>query len=244
MLHAFVAAKSEFEEADEIDFSSLLLRIIHEMAAIGPIRVLDIGGGKFPMLQHSELPASVEYVLCDISEKELAKAPPQYTEKYCFDICGDVPGDIGTFDIVFSRMLAEHVRSGKRLYQNVFRLLGRNGVCLMYHPTLFAFPFVLNKVIPHDLAKRIVHALYPRRKQRDSVFPAHYSWCTGIGFIEKRRRRALGFDEVDVIRQYSHGYWRRFPVIRSLAAVNHAFNRRLRLTAFCSFAVYYVHRGV
>ena len=51
-------------------------------------------------------------MVCDISQQQLDKCPSSYPHKFCFDICGEIPGDIGTFDVAFSKMLAEHVESG------------------------------------------------------------------------------------------------------------------------------------
>jgi SAM-dependent methyltransferase len=244
LLSAFEEDKRRFEAADKIEFRQLVLDVVRQRAAQGPVRILDVGGGQFPLLALAELPDNASYVICDISEKELAKAPAGYEQKICFDICGELPADLGTFDVAFSSMLAEHVPSGERLYRNLYALLNPGGVCLNHHPTLFALPFVINRLVPHRVGKRIVHLFFPQRKMNDSVFPAHYSWCTALGFRELRRRREIGFDEVDVIRQYRHRYWRPFPVIRELFGLMHGLARRLHLTFFSSFAVYYCRRAV
>lgn len=243
MLSVFEEDKRRFEAADKIEFRQLVLDVVRQKAEEGPVRILDVGGGQFPLLQLSELPDNASYVICDISDRELAKAPAGYEHKICFDICGELPPDIGTFDIAFSSMLAEHVPSGERLYRNLHTLLNPGGVCLNHHPTLFALPFVINKLVPHRFGKRIVHFFFPQRRMNDSVFPAHYSWCTGMGFRELRRRRAIGFDEVDVIRQYKHRYWRPFPVVRELFGLMHRLARKLHLTFFSSFAVYYCRKA-
>ena len=233
----------EFERADQIDFKKLIVDIVEEKSRMGPVRILDVGGGQFPFLSPDEIPDNAEYVVCDISERQLEKCPDDYRNKFCFDICGTIPEEIGTFDIAFSKMLAEHVASGERLYRNLFKLLNPGGVCLNHHPTLFAMPFVVNKLVPHGIAKRFVHFVFPARRQNDSVFPAYYSWCTGLEFLELKRRRAIGFSEVGVIHQYRHRYWRPFPIIRNIFGFMHRLARKLRLNLFSSFAVYYGIKG-
>ena len=48
--------------------------------------VLEIGGGRFPMFDDKEIAAAqVQYIVNDISEKELSKAPSHFG-KLCFDI--------------------------------------------------------------------------------------------------------------------------------------------------------------
>lgn len=239
MLDTIVKNAKLFEQADQIDFKKLVVDVVREKAQSGPIRILDVGGGQFPFLAPEEIPENAEYVVCDISQRQLDKCPSSYPHKFCFDICGELPGDIGKFDVTFSKMLAEHVESGERLYRNLYDLLNPDGICLNHHPTLFAVPFVINKLVPHAIAKRLVHLVFPTRKRNDSVFPAHYSWCTGLESVELPRRRKIGFSEVGVIHQYKHRYWRPFPIIREVFGLMHKISRGLRLNLFSSFAVYY-----
>ena len=239
VLETIIQNRDAFEKADQIDFKKLVVDVVREKSQSGPVRILDVGGGQFPFLSQDEIPANAEYVVCDISQRQLDKCPDTYRHKFCFDICGDLPHDVGTFDVAFSKMLAEHVKSGKRLYGNLFDLLNPGGICLNHHPTLFAMPFVVNKIVPHGIAKRFVHFVFPTRRQNDSVFPAHYSWCTGLESVELGRRRAIGFAEVGVIHQYRHRYWRPFPIVRDIFNVLHKLANKLKLNLFSSFAVYY-----
>ncbi len=72
-------------------------------------RVCDIGGGANPLLGPDYIRANgLSYSVLDISQGELDKSPPAY-DKIRADITGtDLEVD-RSFDLVFSKMLAEHV---------------------------------------------------------------------------------------------------------------------------------------
>jgi SAM-dependent methyltransferase len=207
----------QVNSTDKIDFKVAVKKAIASFGHLDSVRVLDIGGGKFPFLSQDDLGSNVEYVICDIDINELEKAPDYVSSKVQLDICTSVPiTDLGLFHVVFSRMLAEHVPSGPKLYKNVFSLLAPGGVTLHFHPTLYAIPFVMNKILPNVLSRNIVYLLFPHRLTNDSVFPAYYDWCTSRD-VEKEKRLQVGFSQVDLVRQFHNNYWNKIPLIGWLA---------------------------
>ena len=107
-------------------------------------------------------------------------------------------------------MVFEHVTDGQRAWANLYELLAPGGVALAYIPTLFAFPFVVNWLLPDKLAAAIVKTLYKNRTDDDDpVFPARYSWC----FTDARLAKMLsdiGYREIFVQPFYGHGYYKSF----------------------------------
>lgn len=185
-------------------------------------RVLELGGGANPLLPLEFLQRNgIEYTVLDISSDELAKAPIGY-KKMCCDIGSaqmDFGGHGGEYDLVFSKMLAEHVKNGEQMHRNVFKLLAPGGKAVHYFPTLYAPPFVVNRVIPEALADRMLQWLEPGREKEGNQgkFPAYYSWCRGPTKRQLQRFRGLGYDVDEYIGFFGHkNYYRKFPLVRDL----------------------------
>lgn len=185
-------------------------------------RVLELGGGANPALPLEFVEDNaIEYTVLDISAVELAKAPDGY-KKICSDIGStrmEFEGNDGSYDLVFSKMLAEHVKNGEQMHRNVFRLLAPGGRAVHYFPTLYAPPFVLNRIIPEALADRLLQWLEPGREKEGNKgkFPAYYSWCRGPTKRQLQRFRSLGYGVEEYVGFFGHNaYYQRIPVVRSL----------------------------
>ncbi len=199
--------------------------------------VLEIGGGRSPLLEAKDLPPNViSYTINDISQRELDRAP-QGVEKLCFDICGDIDWVDRRFDVAFSRMLAEHVPDGRKFHGNILKLLKPGGTAFHFMPILYAPPFVLNKLLPEDLSRRVLQAFFPRRTD-DGIpkFPAHYSMCFGSSKKLVRLYKSIGYDEVDIRVFYGHDYFRRIPVVRELDDLLTRTACRLQIPQLAAYA--------
>jgi SAM-dependent methyltransferase len=185
-------------------------------------RVLELGGGANPVLPLDFVERhGIEYTVLDISEAELAKAPAGY-RKICCDIGSphmEFGGHDAGYDIVFSKMLAEHVKNGEQMHRNVFRLLAPGGRAVHYFPTLYAPPFVVNRIFPEALGDRLLQWLEPGREKegKKGKFPAYYSWCRGPTKHQLRRLRGLGYDIEEYIGFFGHNvYYKRIPIVRDV----------------------------
>jgi SAM-dependent methyltransferase len=206
---------------------------------IAPRRLIEIGGGRDPLFNPHEIEhAGFEMTINDILAGELAHLPPSYRSA-CFDVAGDVSGlaDIrNSFDFAFSRMVFEHVTDGRRAWANLYELLAPGGVALTYIPTLYAFPFAVNKLLPDKLAAKIVKTLYKNRTdEHDPVFPARYSWCFTDARLEKMLS-AIGYREIIVRPFYGHGYYNGLPILHRLQTSFSGIARRYDWRPFTSFA--------
>src|SRR3954465_13720249 len=84
---------------------------------------LELGGGRWPAFRLSQFPDSVSsYTVNDLSEEELSLLPEGY-DKACFDVTGDASAFRDRYDVVFSRFLAEHLKDGRAMHRNVYRVL-------------------------------------------------------------------------------------------------------------------------
>jgi len=107
---------------------------------------------------------------------------------------------------------------------------------ISFHPTLFALPFVVNKLMPEALSRRLLRSLFPNRT--DTGFPkfhAYYSGCYCTNAVRDAIRK-LGFREVEQVPFYTHSYYQKIPLARNLhrqtAKLAAAHNLAL-LAAFC-----------
>lgn len=178
--------------------------------------VLELGGGRSPSFSPESISSSMaSYTVNDISDAELSLLSPGY-EKARFDVTGDVSPYAGRYDVIFSRTLAEHVKDGRAMHGNVLTLLKPGGVAFHMMPTLYSSPFVLNRLLPDTLSRRIVHAVLPRRRSVEPKFPAHYSWCFGSREKMARMLRLLGYSDVRIRTFYGHDYYKKLPGLREL----------------------------
>ena len=198
-------------------------------------RVLEIGGGRWPLFSTDEITgAGISYVVNDISESELALAPP-YFEKACFDIAKLIgEGDeaqalLGTVDLMFSQMVFEHVSDAMRAYQNIYALLAPGGVCINFHPVLYSIPFVVNWLLPETLSSRLLRFFSPNRRP-DEVpkHPARYDLCV-IRKSIRNRLSAIGYRGVWQVPFWHHGYFTEIPCVYQLVHQFRETNRVPRI---------------
>ena len=232
----YMTSNITFGPSDEVwkDFPLELKRLILERRLI---RICDVGGGANPVVSDSFISEhKLQYTLLDISQKELDKAPSHY-RKRCQDITRGVP-EVGAYDLVFTHMLAEHVQDGRALHQNVHTMLAPGGIAVHFFPTLYALPFVVNRLVPDRLATWLLDLVSPRDKYQNAKFPAFYHWCRGPTKAVVDRLEGIGYEVVEYRGLYGHGgYYARFPVLLSIhKAVSQLF-MRLQVPQLTSFAL-------
>jgi SAM-dependent methyltransferase len=193
------------------NYKSTLLALVR---AYGCRSLLEVGGGRAPLLGEDEVRAlGIRYTVNDISEAEL-KLCPAWADKVCFDIAG-AGTPAGAYDLIFSRMVLEHVQRGERAYRNIHSLLRAGGIGLNFHPTLFAPPFVINLLLPSALSEMLLRLFGAYVTDADGPypkFPAKYSLCRSTAGTAQRIK-SFGFSEVFIAPFYGHGYFRRIPLL-------------------------------
>jgi SAM-dependent methyltransferase len=190
-------------------FAELLMKVIDANAFK---RVLDVGGGSQPMLPwHYVYNNCIDYTVLDIAEAEMENAPVQYNR-----IVGDAAAvgvSLGqAYDFVFSRFVAEHVQNAKLLHENVFSALRPGGMAIHLFPTLFAIPFLVNKLLPEWIALLFL----PEVRRKKGKFAAYYKWCFGPSARGVSRFRELGYEVVEYSGFFGHGYYDSIPILREL----------------------------
>jgi hypothetical protein len=207
--------------------------------------VCEIGGGANPALPLDFVQAhGIDYVIIDISAAELEKAPHGYRTRVQ-DVTGVLVGEQGTYDLVFSKMLAEHVRDVQAFHRNMHALLKPGGLAFHFFPTLYALPYVLNYLLPERFAYLMLGAFQPGRERTGKLgkFPAYYRWCRGPSVRQFARFESVGFRVRSYTGFFGHpGYYAKFPLIERAHRALARWLCRLRLSCLTSFAYVLLER--
>jgi hypothetical protein len=200
-------------------------------------RVCDIGGGGNPVLNMAYIKEKdIDYSILDISEIELEKAPAGY-----FKIVADISSpDFSInekFDLVFSKMLAEHIIDAKQFHRNVLSLLNDDGWAVHFFPTLYSFPFLVNRLTPDRLACNLLNILAPRDRFQHGKFPAYYHWCRGPVQSQIDKFKDLGYDIVEYRGFFGHeGYYKRINILKRLHTIKTNYLLKNPSPFFTSYA--------
>lgn len=180
--------------------------------------VCEVGAGARPLLEDEYVrERGLDCTLFDASEEQLQKAPSS-----CRKVVGDVyeydADDLGPFDLIYSRSVAEHVKRGDLFHKAIHDLLVDDGFACHYFPTLYALPFVVNLLIPQQvssIAKSLL--IHGRRRSRYRKFPAYYSWCRGPSERQIRRLTEPGYDVLEYTGFFGHEhYYNHLPLLRKI----------------------------
>jgi SAM-dependent methyltransferase len=180
-------------------------------------KLCDLGGGVNPMLTTDFISSkNLDYTILDISENELGKAPDQY-KKLAQDIMANDLSITEKFDLVFTKMLAEHVKDGELLHRNVYSLLNPGGFAVHFFPTLYAVPFLVNRLLPETFTSALLDFFAPRDKDQHAKFLAYYSWCRGPTVKMAERFSGIGYEIVEYRGFFGHeGYYKKLPWLQKL----------------------------
>ncbi len=176
------------------------------------VSILDIGGGAHPLFSIEYVATEkLVYTLLDISDDELARAPAAYT-KLQMDISARDVSFTEDYDFVFSRFMVEHVCDAAQLHLNVLKALRPGGMAVHFFPTLYAFPFFVNWLLPNWAAAL---CLSKERRERGK-FPAYYKWCVGPSNRSISRLERIGYEVIEYSGFFGHGYYDGVSFLRNL----------------------------
>lgn len=205
--------------------------------------VLEVGSGANPTLPPADLEdlAIRRYTTNDVSPEELAKAPPRY-ETLVADLSG--PGWVPEvpYDLIFSRMVNEHIKDGRRYYSNLFDALRPGGLTVHCFATLYALPFVTNRLIPERVSRKLLAAVNPRDEHDHGKFRAYYSWSRGPTRRSIERFESLGFAVEEYEGYFGHDYYRRIAPLDAVERMKARVLAKHPLPQLTSYAVVKLRR--
>ena len=219
----------------KIAWETFETRVINLIENFSCPDIMELGGGRKPLFTPNKIPQIVNsYTINDISQHELDRLTPDY-KRAQFDVCGNIDGHESQYDIIFSKMLVEHVPDGQQLHQNVHKMLKPGGIAFHFHPKLYAFPFVINKLLPEILSSRLLIFFFPERKTALPKFPARYSWCKGSIKSTKKRLKTIGFSHTTVEAFYGHGYYKNIPLLNNIEKATSFVCHRYNISMFAPY---------
>jgi hypothetical protein len=170
-------------------------RAIKQELEAGCKRVCDVGGARRPVLP---LPSvrehGLDYVILDESRVQLDRTPDGYQLVNASILDRNAVAELvrehGGFEVVISRWTAEHIPDGRLFHEQVFSMLRPGGRAIHLFPTLYALPFVLNRVLSAEASAALLRRVAPTRRNK---FPGLYRWCRGPSRRQLARLASVGF---------------------------------------------------
>jgi SAM-dependent methyltransferase len=201
--------------------------------------ILEIGSGANPTLSASVVASRhLQYTVNDLDAGELDKADTIFNRWVGDAARDDIPVQMeGKFDLVFSRMVTEHVHDGRAYHCNIRRLLAPGGIAAHCFPTLYALPFLANRLLPERASSLVLGLFDPRNRSKRGKFRAYYSWSRGPSRRMTARIESLGYQVVEYRGYFGHGYYWRWPVLHNLELKKARLLARNPIPALCSFAM-------
>jgi SAM-dependent methyltransferase len=205
---------------------------------IGAESVAELGGGAKPMIADSERWGFAQQrTVIDISADELAKAQTDVDTKVA-DLCQPLVDGHNSYDLVFSKMLCEHLPDARVFHENCFKLLRPGGFAAHFFPTLYTVPFVINRLIPEKFARSVLRKVQPGRidDPKHEKFPAYYRWCTGPTRRTLKRYESVGFELEEWNASFGHTYYLVIPPLNAVEQAKTRFLFEHPVPALTSFA--------
>ena len=158
--------------------------------------VLDVGGGKRLSFDRPDHQHTV--IALDISPAELIQNDAA-DHRIAADACSPLPLPDQSVDVLVSRTVMEHLPRVDAFLREARRVLRPGGVMVHYFPAKWAVFSVLNRLVPHALARRVLFALRPDVRH-SSGFPAYYQHCA-YGAM-RRELKAAGVVSLELSATY------------------------------------------
>jgi SAM-dependent methyltransferase len=192
-------------------------RQLNGTIASGARRICEIGGGARPLLSVERIAEErLGYVVLDESAEELA-ASEGYDRVQASILdrrrIEELAETRGPFDLVVSRWTAEHIPDGRGFHQAVHRLLRPGGTALHMSSTLYALPFLVNRLLSDAMSTRLLFRVCTERGEK---FRPYYSWCRGPSARQLRRLEATGFAVRFYGGYFGHTFYRQIPPLHRL----------------------------
>jgi SAM-dependent methyltransferase len=198
----------DYRRSDEAwaGYQSFLFSLIDRYESTA---ICDVGGGANPALSKDYLTErNIDYTVLDVDSAELEKVPAGYNT-VCCDICDSASLPKDRYDLVITRMLAEHVTDAQAFHRGVLQMLKPNGLAFHYFPTFFCPPFVVNWLTPNFVSQVLLDFCSPRNKVYQGKFPAYYKWCYGPSQRQLQRFSALPANIVLYRGFFGHSYYQK-----------------------------------
>jgi SAM-dependent methyltransferase len=174
--------------------------------------VIDVGGGRSPAIPRPDVPPGATYIGLDLSERELMAAPSgSYDRVIVADVTERQAELEGCADLVVSWQVLEHVAPLEVAVSNIHSYLRPGGLFVAQLSGGRSAIALINRAIPHRLAKMMMKLLL--RRDPETVFTAPYDRCTYSAIS----RMLEGWSDVRIVPRYcGAGYFGFAPPLQAL----------------------------
>jgi hypothetical protein len=179
-------------------------------------KILEIGSGANPTLDVSTvINLNLDYTTSDVDDSELIKADNIY-EKLILDLSSEKIDLTERYDLIFSRMVGEHISDGEIFHENIYKLLNPDGLSVHCFSTLYSLPFILNRFIPESLSEILLGKFAPRDEEKHGKFKAYYSWSRGPSKKMIERFKEIGYEIIEYHGYFGHNYYKKIISLNKL----------------------------
>lgn len=163
------------------------------------------------------------------------------------DICQgglEMPG--APYDLVCSRMTAEHFRDAEAAHRNIYRALRPGGFALHSFATLYSLPFLINRIAPDRLSDLLLDLFRPRtNRHQNEKFKAYYSRCRGPVRGQIEFFQGIGYEVVEYHGYFGHTYYaKRVPLLDWAHQLKTRWLLKRPLASLTSYATVLLRRPV
>ena len=201
--------------------------------------ILDVGGGRTWYFGRFQQRDGFKIIGIDASQEEL-NLNEVIDQAIVGDVCRDIPLPDGSVDLLLCRAVIEHLPDVESFLRNCARVLRPGGRAVFVFANKWAPPMILNRMLPHGLAARILHALVPNGKGYGG-FEAHYDRCTYRQFEESAERVGLR-NRYGFCSYYSSAYFEFFLPLHLLSVMTDLLRTVLGIRLFSSMNLFILER--
>ncbi len=187
-------------------------------------RILEIGGIDRPFLERAD---DFTYVGLDVEKS--GACDRLYDEFYVQSIEDPV---LGSFDLVFSQMLLEHVPNNEKSWQNIFDAIKPGGFTCHTFPSAYHPYSIITRVVGNNLQRKLI-SLFRPESENVTGYKVYYNKCSYRSL--KKLLEKIGYTDIRIVCSYSaEEYFRSFfPAFVAIILFNRFFSA-LRIKAFAS----------
>lgn len=204
----------------------------------GVSNILEIGAGANPTLRLSYLDQHpwLSYTANDVDTNELAKVNPRFTALLADFTQPEIRLD-RSYDLIFSRNVNEHVKSGRDYYTNIYNTLVPGGYTFHFFSTLYSLPFLVNYLTPEYVSEPLLKIFAPRDDFKQGKFRAYYDWSRGPSRRMIQRFESIGFEVVQYDGYFGHKYYeQRSKLLHQIATLKSRFLAKYPINLLTSYA--------
>jgi 2-polyprenyl-3-methyl-5-hydroxy-6-metoxy-1,4-benzoquinol methylase len=198
--------------------------------------ILELGAGANPTINPMYIATNkLSYTITDNNLDELTKADNIYAKEE-LDLNIETISHHKKYDLIFSRMVGEHIQNGSYFHQNIYSLLNSGGIAFHCFSTLYSLPFLINRLFPETVSDALLKMFAPRDKHKHGKFRAYYSWCRGPSVKMIERYEKIGYNIVEYIGYYGHNYYRNISLLNELEKIKTKMLIKNKITYLTSYA--------